>query len=379
MAAMASPHDRVYKTDKRGSGGAPGVFLMVDLYAFFAPAIRLLDPETAHGLAVWALKKGLVPRPAPADDPVLKTSVWGLDFPNPVGLAAGFDKNAVVVDEMLDQGFGFVEVGSVTPLAQPGNSRPRLFRLTRDGAVVNRMGFNNDGALAVAGNLAGRKRRGVLGVNLGKNKTSEDAAADYVSGVERLGGLADYLVVNVSSPNTPGLRALQGRGRLGDLLANVLSARDALADGSRPPVLLKIAPDLTHEDERDIARTVLEAGVDGLIATNTTIERPDGLTSAKKTEPGGLSGRPLFGPSTRVLSRMYELTEGRIPIIGVGGVEDGDGAYAKIRAGASLVQLYSALVFRGPGLARRINNDLAALLKRDGFSSIAQAVGADHD
>ncbi len=350
---------------------------MVDLYTFFAPVIRLLDPETAHGLALWALKKGLVPRPPGVDDPILKTTVWGLDFPNPIGLAAGFDKNAVVADEMLGQGFGFVEVGSVTPLAQQGNPRPRLFRLTRDRAVVNRMGFNNDGALAMAGNLAGRKRGGILGVNLGKNKTSKDATADYVSGVKCLGGLADYLVVNVSSPNTPGLRALQGRGYLGDLLGEVLSARDAL-DGVRPPVLLKIAPDLTHEDMRNIARAALETGVDGLIATNTTIERPGGLVSGEKTEPGGLSGHPLFGPSTRVLSQMYELTEGRIPIIGVGGVEDGDGAYAKIRAGASLVQLYSALVFQGPGLARKINKDLAALLKRDGFSSVAQAVGADH-
>ncbi|HEC14870.1 MAG TPA: quinone-dependent dihydroorotate dehydrogenase, partial [Rhodospirillales bacterium] len=279
---------------------------MVDLYALFAPAIRLLDPEMAHGLAVWALKKGLVPRPAPADDPILKTSVWGLDFPNPIGLAAGFDKNAVVVDGMLDQGFGFIEVGSVTPRAQPGNSRPRLFRLAGDGAVVNRMGFNNDGALAMAGNLARRKRRGIVGVNLGKNKTSADATADYVSGVKRLGGLADYLVVNVSSPNTPGLRALQGRGYLSDLLGEVLSARDALED-ARPPVLLKIAPDLTYEETRDIARTVLATGADGLIATNTTIERPDGLVSGEKTEPGGLSGRPLFGPSTRVLSQMYEL------------------------------------------------------------------------
>jgi dihydroorotate dehydrogenase len=312
------------------------------------------------------------------DDAILGTNVFGLDFPNPVGLAAGFDKNAEVFAPSLRLGFGFVEIGSVTPRPQAGNPRPRLFRLPGDGAVVNRMGFNNDGVAAVQGRLARRppagRARGILGANLGKNKDSIDAAADYAAGVRALGPHADYLVINVSSPNTPGLRALQGRAPLEALIAAVREARG----GRRPPLLLKIAPDLSEADKQDIAEVALAGGLDGLVVSNTTIARPASLTGAAAKETGGLSGRPLFEPSTAVLADMYRLTAGRLPLVGVGGVSSGDDAYAKIRAGASLVQVYTALVFDGPGLVQRIKRDLAARLRQDGFRQVAQAVGADH-
>lgn len=345
------------------------------LYSLLRPLLFRLEPETAHALALHALRRGLVPRPSPVAEPILGIHLWGIDFPNPVGLAAGFDKNAVAVDALFEMGFGFVEVGSVTPAPQTGNPRPRLFRLPDDHAVVNRMGFNNDGLVALAARLEARTRSGILGVNLGKNKASEEAISDYVLGVDAMGALADYLVVNVSSPNTPGLRALQGREPLEALLRAVLTARDRLEHG-RPPVLLKIAPDLTSEDEEDIAAVALDVGIDGLIATNTTIERPDGLSHPHRAQSGGLSGRPLFERSTQVLARMYYLTQGCIPIIGVGGIESGSDAYAKIRAGASLVQLYTALVYHGPWLAARVAQELATLLRADGFSSLAQAVGS---
>ena len=335
-----------------------------------------MEPEAAHGLTLAALKHGLVPAFAAFEDPLLRVRLWGLDFPNPVGLAAGFDKNAEAVDAIGGLGFGFIEVGSITPRPQEGNPRPRLFRLVDDGAVINRMGFNNDGMAAVAERLAARRGKGIVGVNLGRNKDSADAAADYVKGVKAMSGLAAYLVVNVSSPNTPGLRALQGRGQLKALLEAVTAA---LAESeTKPPLLLKIAPDLSEEDKSDIAQVALETGIDGLIATNTTIERPPQLTGRRRAESGGLSGRPLMAPSTRVLSDMYRLTSGKLPIIGVGGVDSAETAYAKIRAGASLVQLYSALVFHGPGLVNDINRGLAALVRADGFSSITEAVGADH-
>jgi dihydroorotate dehydrogenase len=313
---------------------------------------------------------------------MLRQTVLGLTFVNPIGLAAGFDKNGAVVRPMLDLGFGFVEVGTVTPLPQPGNPRPRLFRLTGDRAVINRMGFNNEGAAAMAARLQARvsrgpgAARGILGINLGKNKEQADAAADYVAGVAALGALAEYLVINVSSPNTPGLRALQERTRLEELIARVLAARDALA--RRPPLLLKIAPDLLEEERADIAAVALDSGLDGLVVSNTTVARPAGLDPRHAGEAGGLSGKPLFEASTAVLRDMYRRTEGRLPIIGVGGIASGADAYAKIRAGASLVQLYSALVFEGPGLVRRIKNELAALLMRDGFASVGAAVGVDH-
>jgi dihydroorotate dehydrogenase len=332
--------------------------------------IRLLPPETAHRLTIHVLKALPVPRAAQADDPILRERVFGLDFPNPIGLAAGFDKNAEVFARMGRFGFGFVEIGSVTPRAQPGNPRPRLFRLAADQAVINRMGFNSDGHAAVAARLAraGRPGKPILGINLGKNKESLDAAADYVAGVAALGGLADYLVVNVSSPNTPGLRGLQDAGALTKLLAAVMAARG----NGHPPVLLKIAPDLAMADRQDIARVALSSGIDGLIVANTTTDRPRSLKSPAASEAGGLSGRPRRAPATAGLA------EGKLPLIGVGGIASGADAYAKIRAGASLVQLYTALVYRGPGLVARIKADLALRLKADGFARLAYAVGADH-
>ncbi|MHA1597732.1 MAG: quinone-dependent dihydroorotate dehydrogenase [Alphaproteobacteria bacterium] len=349
---------------------------MSDLYCLTGPLLRLLDAETAHGLAIKALASGLLPAPATFEDTVLAQTLWGRDFANPVGLAPGFDKNARVTDALLAQGFGFVEVGSVTPRPQPGNPKPRLFRLTSEGAVINRMGFNNDGIEAVAKRLAGRGP-GIVGVNLGKNKDSDNAAADYATGVRALAALADYLVVNVSSPNTPGLRALQGREPLRELLQAALAARTAAVPDNPPPLLLKIAPDLTDEDKSDIAEVALETGIDGLIATNTTIARPDGLHGGAVDEAGGLSGKPLMQPSTRVLADMYRLTGGKLPLIGVGGISSGDDAYAKIRAGASLVQLYTALIYRGPGLVNVIKRRLVVLLKADGFDNISEAIGAD--
>lgn len=352
---------------------------MFDYYRLIGPCIRALDPEVAHGVTIRALKAGLVPAQPVRDDPILASTVWGRNFPNPVGLAAGFDKNAEVADAMLRQGFGFVEIGSVTPRPQPGNPKPRMFRLPDDGAILNRMGFNNQGLEAVAARLAKRRRQGIVGANLGKNKDTEDAAADYEKGVAALARLCDYLVVNVSSPNTPGLRALQGREPLAALVARVRSALDAAvpADG-RPPLLLKIAPDLTDEDQADIAAVALAGGLDGLIVSNTTIDRDWKLLSWHRAESGGLSGKPLFRRSTAVLREMYRLTQGKLPIVGVGGIASGEDAYAKIRAGASLVQLYSALIYHGPALVGRIKTELAALLRRDGFAGLAEAVGADH-
>ena len=349
----------------------------MDSFALLGPALRLLEPESAHRLTLWGLTHGLAPRAPEADDPVLASELWGLDFPNPLGLAAGFDKDAQAMAAMLGLGFGFVEVGSVTPLAQPGNPRPRIFRLPEDGAVINRLGFNNAGMEAARrrlGEFRRSVRRGVVGVNIGKNKDTADAAADYVLGATTLGPLADYLVVNVSSPNTPGLRALQGRGELEELLGRVMAA---LPDPA-PPLLLKIAPDLTAEDKADIAGVCVAMGVAGIIATNTTIARPAGLKGAARGEAGGLSGRPLFEPATAVLSDFYRLTEGKLPLIGVGGVASGSDAYRKVRAGASLVQLYTALTYQGPALVMRIKAELARLLREDGFDSLTAAVGADH-
>tara|TARA_R110000772_G_scaffold268571_1_gene396316 strand:- start:48129 stop:49190 length:1062 start_codon:yes stop_codon:yes gene_type:complete len=344
------------------------------------PALRCLDPEFAHSLALMALSLGLAPPVAAVPRPILKTRVWGLEFDNPVGLAAGFDKNARVPGAVLGLGFGFTEVGSVTPRPQPGNAKPRLFRLTDDRAVINRMGFNNGGHDAMAARLAkfraGPIGRGIAGVNLGRNKDSADEVRDYVLGVERLGAMASYLVVNVSSPNTPGLRTLQDRGPLTALLTAVKAARDGLAN--RPPLLVKIAPDLASADLEDIAAVVADVGIDGIIATNTTISRPASLRDQQKGQIGGLSGAPLKAMAKGVISDLYQLVGRDIPLIGVGGIATGADAYARIRAGASLIQIYSALVFDGPYLAARIAAELADLLERDGFKSAAAAVGADH-
>jgi dihydroorotate dehydrogenase len=294
-------------------------------------------------------------------------------------LAAGFDKDAEAFASCLRLGFGFVEIGSVTPQPQPGNPKPRLFRLTADGAIINRMGFNSRGLAFAAARLAARDgANGIVGVNLGKNKDSADAATDFAAGTRALAPHADYLVINVSSPNTPGLRALQARAALAELIAAAIGARSQAETGTPPPLLLKIAPDLTEADKRDIAEVALESGIDGLVISNTTVARPDTLRSSHAGEAGGLSGRPLFGPSTQLLAEMYRLTGGRLPLIGVGGIASGDDAYAKIRAGASLVQLYTAMVYQGPGLVVRIRRELAARLAADGFACLADAVGADH-
>lgn len=361
-------------------------------YRFAGPLLRCLPAETAHRWAIRALALGCMPGLAtgsaaqisdPAQAERLAQQLWGLSFPNPVGLAAGFDKDAEVWNRVLGLGFGYTEVGSVTPQPQAGNPRPRLFRLPAAAGVINRMGFNNAGAAAMARRLAGRDRvlgggRGILGINLGKNKNTEDAAADYEIGIRQLAALADYLVINVSSPNTPGLRALQGREPLEQLVHRARVTLQATVPVSPPPLLLKIAPDLTPDDLADIAAVALAGELDGLIVSNTTITRPMGLDAAVAKETGGLSGRPLFSLSTEILRQMYRLTAGKLPIIGVGGIANGADAYAKIRAGASLVQLYTALVYQGPGLVRQINRDLIRLLDADGFANIAAAIGADH-
>jgi dihydroorotate dehydrogenase len=348
-----------------------------DLYPLVRPLLRALPPEAAHRLTLMGLAAGLGGTSRAANPPELRQRLWGLDFPNPIGIAAGFDKDARAPDALLRLGFGFVEIGTVTPRPQVGNPKPRVFRLEADRALINRMGFNSGGLDRVVERLARRRREGgIVGVNIGKNRDSADAAPDYTEGVRRAAPFADYLVVNVSSPNTPGLRDLQARTALEALLRQVLAARDET--GTRPPLLVKIAPDLTPQERADIAAVALATGIDGMIIANTTTARPSDLRSPHFKETGGLSGRPLFTPSTALLGEMYRLTEGRLPLIGVGGVASADDAYAKIRAGAALVQLYTALVFAGPGLLGQIKTGLAALLRRDGFASVAEAVGADH-
>ncbi|WP_420549000.1 quinone-dependent dihydroorotate dehydrogenase [Curvivirga sp.] len=347
---------------------------------FALPFLRCLDPEKAHNMTLAALKMGLGPKAFADEDGRLVTKVWDMYFPNPIGLSAGFDKNAEVADAMLETGLGFVEVGSITPKAQDGNPKPRIFRLPKDGGVINRLGFNNKGMQVAAKNLAHRHGNGIVGVNLGKNKTTEDAASDYAIGAEKLSPFADYLVINVSSPNTPGLRALQDKTELANLVAATLEARDkAMGEKRKPPLLVKIAPDLNDDDLSDIASLALEMNIDGLIISNTTISRPDTLKDKKTAEEtGGLSGKPLMELSTEVLADVYKRTDGKIPLIGVGGVASGQDAYLKIRAGASLVQLYSALVYHGPSLIPRIKRELSECLARDGFENVGQAVGADH-
>jgi dihydroorotate dehydrogenase len=342
-------------------------------YALADLFLSRLDAETAHGLALKALKSGLIPGDRGPDPPALGVKVWGRQLPNPIGLAAGFDKNAEAPDALLGLGFGFVEIGSVTPRPQPGNQRPRLFRLSEDRGVINRMGFPGQGLDAALSRLKRRQRNGFVGVNIGANKDSSDRAADYVTCGAALAPFADYLVCNVSSPNTPGLRNLQGRAQLADLLKRVQGAIAA----APVPLVVKIAPDATDDDLDDIVAVSRDLGIDGIIVGNTTLSRPASLRSARRQEAGGLSGTPLAELSTEVLRRTARRVEGQFPLIGCGGVGSGADAYAKIRAGASLVQLYSMLVYDGPPLVRRIKDELAALLARDGLASVSQAIGAD--
>lgn len=333
------------------------------------PAVFALDPERMHNLTIAALK--LMPRRAVVHDPILATRVAGIDFPSPIGLAAGFDKNVEAPDAMLSLRFGFVEVGTITPLPQAGNPRPRLFRLAKDEGVINRLGFNNGGMAAARKRLARRSRRGIVGANVGANKDSPDRIADYVAGVAALSPVADYITVNISSPNTPGLRGLQGGAALTDLLDAIVAIRRA----DSPPVFLKLAPDL----DKSAIDAVVAAAMDkvaALIIGNTTLSRPP-LASPSARESGGLSGAPLRTLAAQRLRDFRSATGGAIPLIAAGGIDSGAEAYARIRDGASLVQLYSALVYHGPGLASRIAGDLAAILRRDGFASVSEAVGVN--
>ena len=341
-----------------------------------ASLLRLLPAEPAHRLTVRLARafSPLLPNPN-QDDGRLGVKALGLEFSNPIGLAAGFDKDADVLDAMLRFGFGFVECGTVTPRPQAGNAKPRLFRLRADRAVINRMGFNNRGMENAARRLASRTRSGIVGINIGANKDSADRIADYVRGFERLAGLADYVTVNVSSPNTPGLRGLQHREELQRLLQSLTDAR--ARSGKSKPLLLKIAPDLDEQAMDDIADVVLSSGIEGLIVSNTTIARPASLKSPGASEAGGLSGKPLFEPSTAILKQMRMRIGTRVVLVGVGGITNGADAYAKIRAGASLVQLYTALAYQGPSLVARIKRELLQCLTRDGCSQISDAIGAD--
>lgn len=335
--------------------------------------LHRLDPERAHGLSLSALRAGLAPLPGPVDLPRLHATLAGMPLLNPVGLAAGYDKNAEAISPLSRSGFGFIEVGAATPLPQPGNDRPRLFRLTEDRAVINRFGFNNQGMAAIGTRLAARKPGPVpVGLNLGANKTAQNRAADFATVLAECGPHVDFATINVSSPNTERLRDLQGRAALAELLRRVMEARAGLP---RPiPVFLKIAPDLTPGDLEDIVEVAVAARLSGIIATNTTISR-EGLKSASKGESGGLSGAPLFEKSTRIVARLSQLTQGTLPIVGVGGISSAEQAYQKIRAGASAVQLYTAMVYQGLSLIPEIAKGLDALLARDGFANVTLAVG----
>ena len=355
--------------------------LPFDPYPLLRALMFHFDPELTHHLAIAALKHGLISAPRPSADSVLSQRVFGLDFANPLGLAAGFDKQADVIQALLNLGFGSIELGTVVPLPQSGNPKPRLFRIPECEALVNRFGFNSDGQEKILRRVAAfyEKNKGIphapIGINIGKNKDSADLAADYVLGIKAFAPYADYLTVNISSPNTPGLRDLQRREPLANLLAQVHQARASAA--RRPPLLIKIAPDQTPEQLEDIAELSLTSGIDGIIIGNTTLSRPPTLPAAMAQQAGGLSGKPLFALSTRVLGDVYRLTQGKIPLIGSGGVFSGADAYAKIRAGASLIQIYTVWIYQGPYVLSRISSELAGLLKRDGFSSLTEAVGAD--
>ncbi|XP_030753109.1 dihydroorotate dehydrogenase (quinone), mitochondrial isoform X2 [Sitophilus oryzae] len=369
--------------------GAIGAFSGICIYKgdekfyknFVMPVIHLLDPEQAHKLAVITSQYRLTPVSKYKDPNTLSTTVFNKTFANPIGIAAGFDKDGKAVMGLKDIGFGFIEVGSVTPLPQPGNEKPRVFRLSNDRAIINRYGFNSEGHTVVFERLKDAKTHldspVIIGVNLGKNKTSDDSISDYVKGINTFGSISDYLVINISSPNTPNLRSLQNKESLRQLLKAVILTRNNLEVSPKPPLLLKLAPDLTHNQRRDIADVIKQPDckVDGLIICNTTIERPQ-LKSEHKNETGGLSGEPLKDVSTNMILEMSQLTNG-IPIIGVGGVASGRDAYEKIKAGASLVQLYSSIVFEGPPVVTKIKKELSKLLEEDGYKNISEAVGVN--
>jgi dihydroorotate dehydrogenase len=345
------------------------------------PAVRLLGrlgPERAHAVTIWALEHGLAPSMVgEGDDPILSTTLWGLSLPNPIGLAAGFDKDARVFTPALRLGFGFVEVGTVTPRPQTGNPRPRVFRLPEDSAVINRLGFNSGGMEAAVRRLA-VGHQGIVGANIGMNRDSLNPVDDYATAARRVAPLVDYIAVNISSPNTPGLRALQERDALADVIEGVVRASADAVPDHPIPIAIKIAPDLSSDDLRSIVDVALHGGVVGLIVGNTTTERPASLRGRHRKETGGLSGRPLFRASTELLRNAYLMSSGRLSLVGTGGIENGMDAYAKIRAGASAVQLYSALIYGGPALVGKIKRELAACLRSDGCGCVADAIGADH-
>lgn len=346
------------------------------LYGLGQALLHALDPERAHDLAVKSLELGLYPRQAAPDDPRLAQGLWGLTFRNPLGMAAGFDKDARVWAPLLATGFGFVEVGTLTPNAQHGNPSPRIFRSARDAAIINRLGFNNEGQAAALGRLSGR-RSGVVGVNIGAGRDSEDRIGDYALGISRMSAVADYLTINISSPNTPGLRDLQAPEVLAALLARVQEARGAGA--KRPPLLVKLAPDIADADLPEIVRVIEANDVDGIAVSNTTLSRAGVKDASFAAESGGLSGRPLLVRATRMVARVYKLTEGRLPVIGVGGIDSGAAAIAKIEAGASLLQLYTGLVFEGPKLIGGIKQALVEAMTNAKAESLAPLIGRDAD
>lgn len=350
----------------------------MSLFRLIRPLIHALPPEVAHELALEALRLGLVPA-GTARHQALAVSALGLSFPSPIGLAAGFDKDASALHGLLRVGFGFVEAGTVTLKAQRGNPMPRLFRLVEDEAVINRLGFNNDGIKVFVSRLQRRRMAGVVGANIGKNKDSEDAKADYIACMRAVYPHADYITVNISSPNTPGLRSLQKRAALEELLSALATARDAAAaeHGKRVPFLLKVAPDLDQTEKEDLVDKAVQYAIDGLIVSNTTVSRPESLKSRHAAEQGGLSGRPLFDLSTAVLKDFYRLSGGRLTLIGAGGVASAADAYAKIKNGATLVQIYTAIIYHGFGVLRAIEEGLLDLLQRDGFTHISDAIGVD--
>jgi dihydroorotate dehydrogenase len=352
---------------------------MLNAFAKLAqPLLMAMDAEKAHGVSIKALKAGFAPI-GTADSPALATTVMGLAFKNPIGMAAGFDKNAEVIAPLLGAGFGFTEAGTITPLAQAGNPKPRVFRLISQRAVINRLGFNNEGLDAAKARLqALPKQSGIVGLNVGANKDTADKAEDYVKGITALYGLGDYFTINISSPNTPGLRNLQTRAALDDLLARAIEARneEAQRHGRTMPIALKIAPDVSMEELDDITKVCLARGIDGLIVSNTTLDREQIKGEAVAAEAGGLSGAPLFEKSTMMLAQAAQRLEGKLPLIGVGGITKGAEAYEKIRAGASLVQLYTGLIYGGFGLVESLKSEMAAGLKRDGYASISEAVGS---
>ena len=346
---------------------------MSGLFGLGQAMLLALDPERAHDLTLKTLELGVYPRSSGPDDPRLRQSVFGLDFPNPIGMAPGFDKDARVPRQLLEMGFGFVEVGTLTPRAQPGNPAPRVFRSHGDRAIVNRLGFNNEGQAAALLRL-GDPPRGIVGVNLGTNRDSTDRIADYVDGITRMAPVASYFTINISSPNTPGLRDLQAPRKLDALLSKVQEARKALGPKA-PPLLVKLAPDLADADLPEVAGVIEANEADGIIVSNTTLARDNVRDETLQREAGGLSGRPAFLRTTRTLARVYQITEGRLPLIGVGGIDSGDAALAKIEAGASLIQLYTGLVFEGPGLIGRIKDTLVQAMARENADSLAPLIG----